>query len=108
MATRGLSADEIKRRAQMAFEKADAKKQETSRAMEAELTARNAVLEKTARLRAQRLAKEAADADAAEVVAAEQLRIKAELVQAKAAAKAVKAKAASDKVAKPKRAPAKV
>lgn len=103
MATRGLSADEIKRRAQMAFEKADAKKQELSRAMEAEMAARDAVLEKTRRLRAMRLAKEAADAEAASEAAAVEAKAKAEALQAKAAAKALKAKSVADKLAKPRR-----
>ncbi|SEG33380.1 hypothetical protein [Bosea lathyri] len=103
MATRGLSADEIKRRAQLAFDKADARKQEASRAMEAEQADRDAMMQKTARLRAQRLAKEAADAETAAIIAAEQAQAKAELVEAKAAAKAAKTKAATDKAAKPKR-----
>jgi hypothetical protein len=100
MATRGLSPDEIKRRAQMAFDKADARKQEASRAMEAEQAARDAVLQKTARLRALRLAKEAAEAETAAIVAAEQAQAKAEIVDAKAAAKAAKTKKATDKAAK--------
>lgn len=91
MATRGLSADEIKRRAQLAFDKADARKQEASRAMEAEQLERDAVLQKTVRLKALRLAKEAADAETAAIVAAEQARAKAEIADAKAAAKAAKA-----------------
>lgn len=99
MATRGLSADEIKRRAQIAFDKADARKQEASRAMEAEQQARDAVLQKTARLRALRLAKEQVDAETAAIVAAEQAQLKADQVQAKADAKAAKTKAASDKAA---------
>jgi hypothetical protein len=91
MATRGLSADEIKRRAQLAFDKADARKQEASRAMEAEQLERDAVLQKTVRLKALRLAKEAADAETAAIVAAEQARAKAEIADAKAAAKVAKA-----------------
>jgi hypothetical protein len=91
MATRGLSADEIKRRAQLAFDKADARKQEASRAMEAEQLVRDAVLQKTVRLKALRLAKEAADAETAAIVAAEQARAKAEIADAKAAAKVAKA-----------------
>lgn len=95
MATRGLSADEIKRRAQLAFDKADARKQEASRAMEAEQLERDLVLQKTVRLKAQRLAKEAADAETAAIIADEQARAKAEIADAKAAAKAAKtAKAA--------------
>jgi hypothetical protein len=100
MATRGLSADEIKRRAQLAFDKADQKKQDASRAMEAEQQARDAVMQKTVRLRALRLAKEAADAETAAIVAAEQAQAKADIVEAKAAAKAAKVKAVSDKAAK--------
>lgn len=108
MATRGLSADEIKRRAQLAFDKADARKQEASRAMEAEQLERDAVLQKTVRLKALRLAKEAADAETAAIVAAEQARAKAEIADAKAAAKAAKtAKAAAvvKRVAKAKPTP---
>jgi hypothetical protein len=91
MATRGLSPDEIKRRAQLAFDKADARKQEASRAMEAEQLERDAVLQKTVRLKALRLAKEAAEAETAAIVAAEQARAKAEIAEAKAAAKVAKA-----------------
>lgn len=91
MATRGLSPDEIKRRAQLAFDKADARKQEASRAMEAEQLERDAVLQKTVRLKALRLAKEAADAETAAIIAAEQARAKAEIAEAKAAAKVAKA-----------------
>jgi hypothetical protein len=91
MATRGLSSDELKLRAQRAFDKVDARKQEASRALEAEQLAREAVLQKTARLKALRLAKEAADAETAAIVAAEQARAKAEIAEAKAAAKASKA-----------------
>lgn len=102
MATRGLSADEIKRRAQLAFDKADARKQEASRAMEAEQLERDAVLQKTARLKALRLAKESADAETAAIVAAEQARAKAEIAEAKAAAKTAKTAAAVKKAAKAK------
>ena len=102
MATRGLSADEIKRRAQLAFDKADARKQEASRAMEAEQLERDAVLQKTARLKALRLAKESADAESAAIVAAEQARAKAEIAEAKAAAKTAKTAAAVKKAAKAK------
>ncbi len=102
MATRGLSADEIKRRAQLAFDKADARKQEASRAMEAEQLERDAVLQKTVRLKALRLAKESADAETAAIVAAEQARAKAEIAEAKAAAKTAKTAAAVKKAAKAK------
>lgn len=102
MATRGLSADEIKRRAQLAFDKADARKQEASRAMEAEQFERDAVLQKTVRLKALRLAKESADAETAAIVAAEQARAKAEIAEAKAAAKTAKTAAAVKKAAKAK------
>ena len=108
MATRGLSPDEIKRRAQLAFDKADARKQEASRAMEAEQLERDLVLQKTVRLKALRLAKEAADAETAAIVAAEQARAKAEIAEAKAAAKVAKAaKSATTvkRVAKAKPAP---
>lgn len=105
MATRGLSPDEIKRRAQLAFDKADARKQEASRAMEAEQLERDAVLQKTARLKALRLAKEAADAETAAIVAAEQARAKAEIAEAKAAAKVAKAATAVKRVAKAKPTP---
>ncbi|WP_439496159.1 hypothetical protein [Bosea sp. (in: a-proteobacteria)] len=90
MATRGLSPDEIKRRAQLAFDKADQRKQEASRAFEAERIEREAVAQKTARLRALRLAKESADAEAAATLAAEQARAKAALIKEKALAKAAK------------------
>ena len=106
MATRGLSADEIKRRAQLAFDKADARKQEASRAMEAEQLERDAVLQKTVRLKALRLAKESADAETAAIVAAEQARAKAEIAEAKAAAKTAKTAAAVKKAAKVKVKPA--
>ncbi|MFA6968230.1 hypothetical protein [Bosea sp. (in: a-proteobacteria)] len=105
MATRGLSPDEIKRRAQLAFDKADARKQEASRAMEAEQLERDAVLQKTARLKALRLAKESADAETAAIVAAEQARAKAEIAEAKAAAKSAKTAAAVKKAAKVKAKP---
>ena len=105
MATRGLSADEIKRRAQLAFDKADARKQEASRAMEAEQLERDAVLQKTVRLKALRLAKESADAETAAIVAAEQARAKAEIAEAKAAAKTAKTAAAVKKAAKAKAKP---
>lgn len=105
MATRGLSPDEIKRRAQLAFDKADARKQEASRAMEAEQLERDAILQKTARLKALRLAKEAADAETAAIVAAEQARAKAEIAEAKAAAKVAKAATAVKRVAKAKPTP---
>lgn len=105
MATRGLSPDEIKRRAQLAFDKADARKQEASRAMEAEQLERDAVLQKTARLKALRLAKESADAETAAIVAAEQARAKAEIAEAKAAAKSAKTAAAVKKAAKAKAKP---
>ncbi|MBA4268142.1 MAG: hypothetical protein C0447_01765 [Methylobacterium sp.] len=59
--------------------------------MEAEQVEREAILQKTVRLRALRLAKEAADAETAAIVAAEQARIKTEAADAKAAAKALKA-----------------
>lgn len=102
MATRGLSPDEIKRRAQLAFDKADARKQEASRAMEAEQLERDAVQQKTARLKALRLAKEAADAETAAIVVAEQARAKAEIAEAKAAAKVAKAATAIKRAAKAK------
>lgn len=105
MATRGLSPDEIKRRAQLAFDKADARKQDASRAMEAEQLERDAILQKTARLKALRLAKEAADAETAAIVAAEQARAKAEIAEAKAAAKVAKAATAVKRVAKAKPTP---
>jgi len=105
MATRGLSPDEIKRRAQRTFDKADARKQEASRAIEADQLERDAVLQKTARLRALRLAKEAADAETAAVVAAEQARAKSEIAEAKAAARTAKIAAAVKKTAKAKTKP---
>ncbi|KRE09866.1 hypothetical protein ASE63_04970 [Bosea sp. Root381] len=102
MATRGLSPDEIKLRAQRTFDKADARRQEATRAMEAEQLERDAVLQKTARLKALRLAKEAADAETAVIVAEEQARAKAEIAEAKAAARTAKIAAAVKKTAKVK------
>lgn len=71
MATKGLSAIEVKQRAQQAFEKAELRKQEALRSVQAEEVARDAIRQKTARLRALRLAKEAADAETEAQLAAE-------------------------------------
>lgn len=65
MASKGLSAEEAKIRAQRNFAKLEQRRQEAESALEAVRAERQAVAEKTARLRALRLAKEAADADAA-------------------------------------------
>lgn len=65
MATKRLSTDEAKRRAQVVFDKAESRRQEMTRILEDQQAERKAVAEKTARLRALRLAKEAADAEAA-------------------------------------------
>lgn len=65
MASKGLSAEEAKIRAQRNFAKLEQRRQEAESALEAVRAERQAVVEKTARLRALRLAKEAADADAA-------------------------------------------
>jgi len=70
MSTKGLSADEAKRRAQANLEKAEQKRQEAQRGLDAQRAAQVAVTEKTARLRALRLAKEAADAEAAAIAEA--------------------------------------
>lgn len=86
MATRGLSADEIKRRAQLTFDKAEQRKLDSERAFDALRAEQQATAAKTARLRALRLAKESADAEAAAQVAAEQLAAKAAKLAAKLAA----------------------
>lgn len=85
MATRGLSTDEIKRRAQATFDKAEQRKLESQRAFEALRAEQAAVAAKTARLRALRLAKEQADAEAAALVASELAAAKSEQAAAKAA-----------------------
>jgi hypothetical protein len=64
MASKGLSAEEAKIRAQRNFAKLEQRRQEAESALEAVRAERQAVAEKTARLRALRLAKEAADAAA--------------------------------------------
>lgn len=70
MPTKRLSTDEAKRRAQVVFDKAEARRQEMSRILEDQQAEQKAVAEKTARLRALRLAKEAADAETAAAAAA--------------------------------------
>ncbi len=69
MPTKQLSTDEAKRRAQVVFDKAEARRQELSRILEDQQAEQKAVAEKTARLRALRLAKEAADAEASAAAA---------------------------------------
>jgi hypothetical protein len=91
MATRGLSTDEIKRRAQATFDKAEQRKLDSERAFEALRIERAAVDAKTARLRALRLAKEAADAEAAAIAASEQAAAKAAKLAAAPARKRPKA-----------------
>ncbi|MFC5421423.1 hypothetical protein SAMN05428997_13012 [Bosea sp. CRIB-10] len=65
MATKGLTAEQAKLRAERNFAKTEQRRQDAENAMEAVQAERRAVAEKTARLRALRLAKEAADAEAA-------------------------------------------
>jgi hypothetical protein len=65
MATKGLTAEQAKLRAERNFAKTEQRRQEAASAMEAVRAEQRAVAEKTARLRALRLAKEAADAEAA-------------------------------------------
>lgn len=65
MSTRGLSSDEARMRAQRTAAKAEQRRQEAASALEAQRAEQQAVAEKTARLRALRLAKEAAEAKAA-------------------------------------------
>ncbi|CAD5249834.1 conserved hypothetical protein [Bosea sp. 62] len=72
MATKGLTAEQAKLRAERNFAKTEQRRQEAENAMEAVQAERRAIAEKTARLRALRLAKEAADAQ----IAAEQLAAK--------------------------------
>lgn len=72
MATKGLTAEQAKLRAERNFAKTEQRRQEAENAMEAVQAERRAIAEKTARLRALRLAKEAADAQ----TAAEQLAAK--------------------------------
>ncbi|WP_186419750.1 hypothetical protein [Bosea sp. CS1GBMeth4] len=65
MATKGLTAEQAKLRAERNFAKVEQRRQEAESALEAVRAEQQAVAEKTARLRALRLAKEAADAEAA-------------------------------------------
>lgn len=64
MASKGISTEEAKIRAQRNFAKLEQRRQDAESALEAVKAERQAVAEKTARLRALRLAKEAADASA--------------------------------------------
>lgn len=70
MATKGLTAEQAKLRAERNFAKTEQRRQEAESAMEAVRAEQQAVAEKTVRLRALRLAKEAADAQAAAAQAA--------------------------------------
>ncbi|MCV9940867.1 hypothetical protein OIU35_31340 [Boseaceae bacterium BT-24-1] len=65
MATKGLSAEDAKLRAERNFAKVEKRREEAESALEAVRAEQRAVAEKTARLRALRLAKEAVDAEAA-------------------------------------------
>lgn len=65
MATKGLSAEDARLRAERNFAKVEKRREEAESALEAVRVEQRAVAEKTARLRALRLAKEAADAAAA-------------------------------------------
>lgn len=71
MATKGLSAEDAKLRAERNFAKVEKRREEAESALEAVRVEQRAVAEKTARLRALRLAKEAADAAAAALAPAE-------------------------------------
>ena len=62
MSNSGLSAEEVRRRAQTRAAKANKQKFEAAKALMDQNAARNAEQTKTARLRALRLAKEAEDA----------------------------------------------
>jgi hypothetical protein len=70
MSTKGLTAEQAKLRAERNFAKTEQRRQEAESALEAVRAEQQAVAEKTARLRALRLAKEAADALAATAQAA--------------------------------------
>lgn len=71
MATKGLTAEQAKLRAERNFAKVEQRRQESESALEAIRAEQRAVAEKTARLRALRLAKEAVDAEAAAKAAAD-------------------------------------
>jgi hypothetical protein len=70
MSTNGRTAEQAKLRADRNFAKTEQRRQEAESALEAVRAEQQAVAEKTARLRALRLAKEAADALAATAQAA--------------------------------------
>ena len=70
MSTKGLTAEQAKLRAERNFAKTELRRLEAESALEAVRAEQQAVAEKTARLRALRLAKEAADALAATAQAA--------------------------------------
>jgi hypothetical protein len=65
MATKGLTVEQAKLRAERNFAKTEQRRLEAESAMDAVRAEQQAVADKTARLRALRLAKEAADAEAA-------------------------------------------
>ena len=69
MATKGLTAEQAKLRAERNFAKGEQRRQEAESALAVVRAEQQAVVEKTARLRALRLAKEAADAEAAATAA---------------------------------------
>lgn len=66
MSTRGISKDEIKRRAQVRADKAEQRRIDAAKALEVQQKSRKEELEKTRRLRKLRLAKEAEDIPAPE------------------------------------------
>lgn len=66
MSTRGISKDEIKRRAQVRADKAEQRRIDAARALDTQQKSRKDELEKTRRLRELRLAKEAASTIASE------------------------------------------
>ncbi|RXT46297.1 hypothetical protein B6S44_26100 [Bosea sp. Tri-44] len=71
MATKGLSAEDAKLRAERNFAKVEKRREEAESALESVRAEQRAVAEKTVRLRALRLAKEAADAAAAALLPSE-------------------------------------
>lgn len=71
MNSRRLSPEELRQRAQMNFDKAEARKREAAQSLQAHEAEKDAIAAKTERLRALRLAKEAADQAVADTQKAE-------------------------------------
>lgn len=90
MNSRRLSPEELRQRAQMNFDKAETRKREAAQSLQAHEAEKEAIAAKTERLRALRLAKEAADQATADVQ-------KAEKAAAVAAALNVRKKPAAEK-----------